>query len=225
MRNKELTCLTKPDSRVWIIFCVTVLSLACHIARGHGVNVFAYVDGQKIFVEGYFTGKSKAVDALVEVFDSHGNKIHEGRTDNNGVYSFKIFDVVPARDDLRIVLKASPEHQAEFRLPASDLPKFPKRKKGEAENLKTTSDQENELNAVKETAQMDSNQAIVKKLMEEAVDSKIQPLAAMLSQQQKLLIELNQKKISVTEILGGIGWIFGIVGVAAYMMGRRHIKK
>ncbi len=97
-------------------------------AWSQGVNVFAYVDGPKIFVEGYFTGKSKAIDAIVEVFDAQGNKLHEGKTNNNGVYSFKILDVVPVRGDLRIVLKARPENQAEFRIPASDLPVYPKRK-------------------------------------------------------------------------------------------------
>ena len=92
--------------------------MICPPTWGHGVNVFAYVDGQKIFVEGYFSGKSKAVDSVVEVFDAQGNKLHEGKTNNNGVYSFKVLDVVPVRGDLRIVLKAGPEHQAEFRLPA-----------------------------------------------------------------------------------------------------------
>ena len=62
------------------------------------------------------------------MFDAQGNKLHEGKTDNNGVYSFKVLDVVPVRGDLRIVLKAGPEHQAEFRIPASDLPAYPKRK-------------------------------------------------------------------------------------------------
>ena len=120
-------------------------------AWGHGVNVFAYVDGPKIFVEGYFTGKSKAVDAIVEVFDAQGNKLHEGKTNNNGVYSFKILDVVPVRGDLRIVLKAGPEHQAEFRIPASDLPVYPKRKAAVAPTPKDPQPQETIVNEDQET--------------------------------------------------------------------------
>ena len=39
----------------------------------------------------------------------------------------------------------------------------------------------------------------------------------MLGKQQKLLMELKEKSISLTEIFGGIGWILGIVGVAAVL--------
>ena len=119
--------------------------MICPIAWGHGVHVFAYVDGQKVFVEGYFTGKSKAVDSVVEVFDAQGNKLTEGRTDNNGVYSFKALDVVPVRGDLRIVLKAGPEHQAEFHIPASELPAYPKRKSAAASPQKDQQSQDMNL--------------------------------------------------------------------------------
>ena len=47
----------------------------------------------------------------------------------------------------------------------------------------------------------------------------------MLGKQQKLLMELKEKSVSLTEIIGGIGWILGIVGVAAYFMSRRNMKK
>ena len=66
---------------------------------------------------------------------------------------------------------------------------------------------------------------MLKRIVEEAVDSKIQPLATMLGQQQKLLMELKEKSISLAEIFGGIGWILGIVGVAAYLMSRRNMGK
>lgn len=198
--------------------------MICPPAWGHGVNVFAYVDGQKIFVEGYFTGKSKAVDSVVEVFDAQGNKLTEGRTDSNGVYSFKALDVVPVRGDLRIVLKAGPEHQAEFRIPASELPAYPKRKTPAAPTQKDPQTQEINLSG-RPTAETSHDQLALKKIVEEAVEDKIQPLATMLGKQQKLLVELNEKRISLTEIFGGIGWILGIVGVAAYLMSRRNMEK
>ena len=128
-----------------LFLAISASVMICPLAWGHGVNVFAYVDGQKIFVEGYFTGKSKAVDSVVEVFDAQGNKLHEGRTNNDGVYSFKALDVVPVRGDLRIVLKAGPEHQAEFRIPASELPAYPKRKTAVAPTQKDPQPQDMNL--------------------------------------------------------------------------------
>jgi nickel transport protein len=209
---------------LWLFLTISASVMICPLAWGHGVHVFAYVDGPKIFVEGYFTGKSKAVDSVVEVFDAQGNKLTGGRTDNNGVYSFKTLDVVPVRGDLRIVLKAGPEHQAEFRIPASELPTFPKRKA--AASPAQNNPQPQEMKPVRSrTAETSHDQAALKRIVEEAVDSKIQPLATMLGKQQKLLMELNEKSVSLTEIIGGIGWILGIVGVAAYFMSRRNMGK
>jgi nickel transport protein len=209
---------------LWLFLAIFASDMLCPLAWGHGVNVFAYVDGQKIFVEGYFTGKSKAVDSVVEVFDAQGNKLHEGRTNNDGVYSFKALDVVPVRGDLRIVLKAGPEHQAEFRIPASELPAYPKRKAAAPPAPKDPQPQEMNLSESR-TAEIPHDQLALRRIVEEVVDSKIQPLATMLGKQQKLLMELKEKSVSLTEIIGGIGWILGIVGVAAYLMSRRNMGK
>ncbi len=210
---------------LWLFLTISASFMICPLAWGHGVHVFAYVDGPKIFVEGYFTGKSKAVDSFVEVFDAQGNKLTEGKTDNNGVYSFKVLDVVPVRGDLRIVLRAGPEHQAEYHIPASELPAYPKRKPAAVETQKETHRQETQVNQDGETGALSGDQALLKRFVEEAVESKIQPLVTKLGQQQKLLMELKEKRISLTEIFGGIGWILGIVGVAAYLMSRRNMGK
>ncbi len=57
-------------------------------ALAHKVNVFAYVEGDSVVVEGYFGGNVKAQDCPVEVYDEGGKKIHEGKTDKKGIYSF-----------------------------------------------------------------------------------------------------------------------------------------
>ncbi|MGO9122138.1 MAG: hypothetical protein ACLQPD_31570 [Desulfomonilaceae bacterium] len=210
---------------LWMILTISAVVINTPSAWSHGVNVFAYVDGPKIFVEGYFTGKSKAVGAIVEVFDAQGNKLHEGKTNDNGVYSFKVLDVVPVRGDLRIVLKAGPEHQAEFRIPVSDLPVYPKRKAAVLGIPKEPHPQETIVNEDEDTRALPRDQAVLKRLVEEVVDSRIQSLETMLRQQQKILMELKERRFSSIEIFGGIGWILGIVGVAAYLMSRRHMRK
>ena len=62
----------------------------------------------------------------------------------------------------------------------------------------------------------------MKKIVEEAVDAKIQPLVKMLGAQQRLIMEQKESGPTMTEIIGGIGWILGIVGVAGYFMGRNR---
>jgi nickel transport protein len=122
-------------------------------------------------------------------------------------------------------LKAGPEHQAEFRIPALDLPVYPKRKAAVLGTTKEPHSQETIVNEDQETRALPRDQALLKKLVEEVVDSRIQSLETMLRQQQKLLMELKERRISWVEIFGGIGWILGIVGVSAYLMSRRHMRK
>ena len=85
---------------------------AARLAWPHKVYVFAWVEGDTVYTESYFSDGNKAVHARIEVFDSHGKLILAGKTDKEGNFSFKL----PARTDLRIVLNASEGHEAEFNL-------------------------------------------------------------------------------------------------------------
>ncbi|GAI86495.1 unnamed protein product, partial [marine sediment metagenome] len=87
-------------------------------AFAHKVNVFAYVEGDKVYSESYFNDGKKCVDSKIEVFDNQGNKLLEGLTDKEGEFSFE----VPSEDgDLKIVLTASMGHRAEYLIRADEL--------------------------------------------------------------------------------------------------------
>jgi nickel transport protein len=53
-----------------------------------------------------------------------------------------------------------------------------------------------------------------------AEPKKIEPVIRMLGQQQKILLEQQDRGPTLSEIVGGIGWILGLVGVTAFFMGR-----
>jgi len=59
-----------------IVVCLMTLP-----AQAHKVNVFAYVEGDRVIVEGYFSGNAKAQDSLVQIIDETGKKLLEGKTD------------------------------------------------------------------------------------------------------------------------------------------------
>ena len=52
----------------------------------HKVNVFAWVEGDMVFVEGYYPGGKRAQNSLVEVYNSGGAKLLEGRTNQKGEF-------------------------------------------------------------------------------------------------------------------------------------------
>ena len=165
----------------------------------HKVNVFAYVENDKIVVEGYFSGKAKAVDCTVRLFDAAGNRIHEGKTDSAGLYTVKTADLSKLSGDIRIVLSSSDGHKSEFMLSPQDSDQAVK-------NQSQTSGVTAALQDDKGTRPgiVDESQLI--KTVEAIVDARV----------RKLLAERKDNGPSLVEIIGGIGWVLGIVGVWAY---------
>ena len=49
----------------------------------------------------------------------------------------------------------------------------------------------------------------IDKAFEKALDKKLAPI-------MRTLAEMQEQKIRLTDVLGGLGYIFGLVGVAAY---------
>jgi nickel transport protein len=49
----------------------------------------------------------------------------------------------------------------------------------------------------------------IDKVIEKALDKKLAPI-------MRTLAEMQEQKIRLTDVLGGLGYIFGLVGVAAY---------
>jgi nickel transport protein len=211
------------------VVVLTALALILSItptAWAHKVSVFARIEGNRIVVEGYFGSKGKAVDCPVEILNRDGIKIHEGMTNGNGVYSFDAGDLSPANGDLKVVLQAGMGHQAVYDLAADDLPSSSK-KVGTSNVLAGAKEPKTatEIRAPQVEPNQLQDASALKKVVEEGLDSKIQPILRMLGEQQKLLMEQKMKGPSVTEIIGGIGWIIGMFGVWAYFTSRKRTEK
>ena len=109
MKNKLYLTL------IFLFLIIIVINISVF---AHKVNIFAYVEGDRIYTESYFNDGKKCVDSKIEVFDNQGNKLLEGLTNQEGVFSFQ----VPQNDgDLKIVLNASMGHRAEYTITADEL--------------------------------------------------------------------------------------------------------
>ncbi len=202
-----------------------VLSLLSTQAHAHKVNVFAYVEGDRVVVEGYFGGNVKAQDSPVEVFDEGGQKIHEGKTDDKGVYSFKLSDLPPFSGGLKIVLEAGMGHKADYTISASDIPGSIG--KDASEKAQPPKDKLEEAPASTTVANsiQGLDQAAMTKSLEAALDKKLEPIVRMLGKQEKLLLEEKFGGPKLTDIVGGIGWIVGLFGLSAFFWGRNRSPK
>jgi len=87
------------------------------VVFGHGLNVYAYVEGHEVKIEAYFKDGSPAQGAKVEVLRSDGTVILEAKTGKDGQYAFG-----PKKAEaLKIVASTPDGHRAEYAVSVSDF--------------------------------------------------------------------------------------------------------
>ena len=200
----EAGYVTRP--RLMEVVGLIMLFLLCFSspAFAHKVYLYAWVEGNTVFTESYFSGGVKVKNGLVQVFDLNGKKLLEGNTNSKGEYSFQ----VPEKSDLRIVVNASMGHRGEYVLKADELGGGapPETRKKQAVNVTKT--------GLETPQQVDVDQ--LQKVVEEALDSRLRPIARSIAKLQE------EKGPGLTEIVGGIGYIFGIMGLLLYFRSRKN---
>jgi nickel transport protein len=186
--------------RLSFVIAIFLLFLSSPLSSwGHKVNLFAWVEGDKIFTDSFFSDGKKAVHSRIEVFDSSGKRLLVGKTDKEGMFSFKL----PQKADLNIVLNASMGHRAVFKLPYREMAGVEEAGKNRATEKDTS------IPAVPCMSKEE-----IRSLMEEILDQKLRPI-------HKRLVETERKGAGLTDILGGIGYILGMIGVAIYFSHRK----
>jgi len=181
-----------------ILFLTSIILTGSHVpALAHKVMIFAWVEGDTVFTESKFSGGKKAIHAPVVIFDKDGKKLLEGKTDNKGEFSFKI----PKLTDLKIVLNAGMGHKAEWTVPESEI-----REAGAILEKKSAVETSGPI-------AVGLSKKEVRKIVEDSLDKKLRPILRMIS-------ESRNTKPSLTEIIGGIGYIFGLMGIALYFKNR-----
>ncbi len=181
-----------------ILFLGSILVISTPLpAFAHKVIIFAWVEGDTVFTESKFSGGKRAINAQVQVFDREGKQLLEGKTDNKGEFSFK----TPKLTDLRIVLTAGMGHKGEWTIPESEI------QEAAALLEKKKAEEPSQLTAVGLTKEE------IKDLIDDSLDRKLRPIVRMMTESQS-------KGPSVNEIVGGIGYIVGLMGVAIYFKNR-----
>jgi nickel transport protein len=183
-----------------------LLLLAAKPASAHKVTIFAWVEGDTVHTESKLSGGKAVKEGEVIVYDSDKNRLLDGKTSDEGKFSFR----VPKKTDLRIVLHAGMGHRAEWRLPAEDLGGVGHRKTGAVATETIVPEKpENPRQPVPGLSRDDIQLAV-----ERALDKKLEPIF-------KMLAESRERRPSLADILGGIGYILGLVGVGTYFHYRR----
>ena len=189
-----------------LIFVFLIIVMVDISVFAHKVNIFAYVEGGKIYTESYFNDGKKCIDSKIEVFDDQANKLLEGLTDEEGMFSVEVPPEDVIDGDLKVVLTAGMGHRAEYTIPANELGG------GVAESTQEKSE-EAIPTVFPEISSFDLKE--IRSLIENTLDEKLKPIMREIKKSQ-------EDRISPTEIIGGMGYIIGIFGIIAYFLSRKR---
>ena len=177
-------------------------------ASAHKVMIFAWVDGDNVHTESKFSGGKRVKGGEVIVYDIDGNQLLKGKTNDKGEFSFK----VPKKTGMKIVLLAGMAHRGEWTIPLEEIQEVAAGETGTGTSKET--DVEKPEKQARPAPAGGVSPDEIRMAVEKALDEKLKPV-------MKMLAESKERGPCVTEILGGIGYILGLMGVAAYFNYRR----
>jgi len=195
----------------WVLICHLILISPAH---AHKVIIFAWAEGETVHTESKFSGGKRVQGGKVEVFDGNGTLLLDGRTDDSGEFSFR----VPKIADLHIVLTAGMGHKNSWRLSADELGKG-----GTATVTEIQARAENVGSGPREDASSSvSGVGMSAPEVEEIVSRQLEEKLRALT---KMVADFQHRGPTISDIIGGIGYILGLVGLGAYIRYRKEGKR
>lgn len=180
-------------------------------AYGHKVSIFAWVEAGTVHTESKFSGGKRVKGGKIEAFDHQGRSVHTGTTDDDGYHSF----AVPAgAKELKIVLTAGMGHTNHWTIHAEEL--------GVAEPADNTTINQDQPRVASSPAPIATNRSsngldaqAIETIVERALERKLAPIRSQLAEQ----------RWRITDILSGLGYILGLMGLASYVHYRKQTPR
>jgi len=199
------------------ILAALLLLCLCTPSSAHRVTLFAYVDGDVVRVECGFSRSQKVRHGKIMVTDVvTGASVLEGLTDEQGAFSFRPSDaVLRSGHDLRISVAAGEGHLSDWVMTAKELRSLNAHPAAgdAAQTLPNANEGEPEAAAGRAAAApalAGLSEQELEALVGRVLDAKLAPLKSELAQ-------ARDRGPDLRDIIGGLGWILGLLGLAAYV--------
>ncbi len=173
-------------------------------ASAHKMYVFAAVQGDRIEGEVYYQGGDPAPDAKIIVTGPDGTTLNQAVADQEGRFRFE-----PRWNmDYRIVADAGFGHRAEYTVPADELP---------ADLPALGADPSVDKPATKPSAAPSTDSPTPIHEPPSDLASEIAALSQQISALRRDL-ERWQARLRTQDVLGGIGYLLGLMGLGSYLL-------
>lgn len=181
--------------------------------RAHALHLFAGAEGERITGHAYFSNGTPAPGAAIEVITADGTVVSEATADSSGDFSIPVSE----RADFSVVASLPDGHRAAFLITADELTSaLPMRQQADADAAPAVADGTEgssvSLADPHDTATLDRE--TLEAIVDEAVARQVRPL--------RQDVHAYQAEIRMRDVLGGLGYILGIAGVAFFVLGRRQ---
>lgn len=200
--------------------------LCSSTAYAHSLYVFATQKGAQVEGKVYFRGGGGASGAKVEVYDANGAKVQSLVCDEEGRFRFQ-----PALSGkMRLVGVLEDGHATEYELETvtaetgdtvSETPALAAPSDGSPPSGPLRQDAQNRADFAGETGPA---------VRDESISHPAQLLAAIERLRDEVIrlredIQTSRNTAGWRDVLGGIGYILGLTGIAFYLSARRHVRR
>lgn len=203
------------------VLCAAFFLLACFAedAPAHRANVFAFVDGDAVRVECSFSRSQKVRNGTLTVSDSEtGAHLLQGRTDGEGVFRFRPpAGFLRTGHGLTIVLDAGEGHRDTWDVSPEELVSLSSASPEAGTSSGAVAPSGSPAVpavSVPATPPPAMGAAELEALVGRVVEAKLLPV-------KQALVRQEERGPGLRDIIGGIGWILGLLGLAAYLKYRR----
>lgn len=194
---------------------IVLVGNICLPGFAHSLYVFATAEGEIISGYAYSRGGDRIRQQPIVIQAPDGAVLGETTTDDNGEFSF----TATQRIDHVVVLETADGHRATFTVPADELPETLAAPEADAEPAQAASEPASEsttqdMPPESERAATGLTSEELEQVVEAAVSRQIRPLREQL--------EAYESTTRLHDVLGGIGYILGIAGIAFYVLGKKR---
>jgi nickel transport protein len=187
-------------------------------ALAHKLKVFATAEGKDIRGSVYFAGGGPAAGCHVEVRDFQGRILATLSPDREGRFSYQ----AQAPMDHMLVAVSDDGHQARWTLAATDLTgSFPGTELPASSAGQVSPADAKPIDAANQPATAPGQEPVQ---LDPATLAAIETLLARQIRPLREELDAAQDQARLHDILGGVGTIFGIVGLALWWGARRRPK-
>jgi nickel transport protein len=189
------------------------LCLALTTVEAHKVNLFAWAEGKTISGYVYFPGGARAQNVSINWYAPDGTLLGQTTTNDQGEFSFEASSGV----DHQLVADLGDGHVAKYTVPAEEIGIPETNESDGMEAAETPEEPATQDDSAGSRTESDAGDVIRASMVEKAVAKQLIPLREQL--------ERYENRVRLHDILGGIGYIFGLAGMGLYLRSRKRAQR